>query len=296
MEELALVRHHATRGTTLFQPEPLAEAEAFRVLSEFDSDRAELFLARAALLVEGRTEKMTFPLVFEALGIEPDKEGIIVVECGGKGNMPLFARVCNACGVPYVVVHDRDAPKGLRPVESERVVNQQILEVAGRRRTVVLTPDFEAVSGVSPRCRGRKTAQGLPPLLHERRGSGHAAHRRPESPARSSSLEPAAACVRALRGDFVRTRLELVRERSELGRLAAGAMRECLCEEPVGEPGVARQQRPVQIRADRPAEPAAFVAALAVVAEAGHDTPERFRAGIELCGARRGSRTPRVSG
>ncbi len=156
MEELALVRHHTTRGTTLFQPEPLAEAEAFRVLSEFDSDRAELFLARAALLVEGRTEKMTFPLVFEALGIEPDKEGLIVVECGGKGNMPLFARVCNACGVPYVVVHDRDAPKGQRPVESERVVNQQILDVAGRRRTVVLTPDFEAVSGVGARGRGRK--------------------------------------------------------------------------------------------------------------------------------------------
>jgi hypothetical protein len=79
-----------------------------------------------------------------------------VVECGGKGNMPLFARVCSACGIPYVVVHDRDAQKGQRPVESERVVNQQILEVAGRRRTVVLTPDFEAVSGVSARGRGRK--------------------------------------------------------------------------------------------------------------------------------------------
>jgi predicted ATP-dependent endonuclease of OLD family len=156
MEELALVRHHPARGTALFQPEPLAEAEAFRVLSEFDSDRAELFLARAALLVEGRTEKLAFPLVFDALGIEPDKDGIVVLECGGKGNMPLFARVCNACGIPYVVVHDRDAPKGQRPVESERVVNQQIRDVAGKSRTIVLTPDFEAVSGVSARGRGRK--------------------------------------------------------------------------------------------------------------------------------------------
>ena len=93
LEELALVRHHPERGTTLFQPEPLDESEAFRVLSEFDSDRAELFLARAALLVEGRTEKLTFPLVFEALGVEPDKEGVIVLECGGKGNIPLFARL-----------------------------------------------------------------------------------------------------------------------------------------------------------------------------------------------------------
>ena len=156
IEDLALVRHHSDHGATLFQPEPLAEAEAFRVLSEFDSDRAELFLARAALLVEGRTEKLTFPLVFDALGVEPDKEGILVLECGGKGNMPLFARICNACDIPYVIVHDRDAPKGQRPVESERIVNKQIQDEAGRRRTVVLVPDFEAVSGVSARGRGRK--------------------------------------------------------------------------------------------------------------------------------------------
>jgi predicted ATP-dependent endonuclease of OLD family len=156
IEELALVRHRASRGTTLMQPEPLAEAEAFRVLSEFDSDRAELFLARAALLVEGRTEKLTFPLVFSALGVEPDKEGIVILECGGKGNIPLFARICNACDIPYVVVHDRDAPPGQRPVDSEHVVNQQILEVAGRRRAIQLAPDFEAVSGVSARGRARK--------------------------------------------------------------------------------------------------------------------------------------------
>jgi predicted ATP-dependent endonuclease of OLD family len=156
MEELALVRHTEGQGTSLHQPEPLAEAESFRALSEFDSDRAELFLARAALLVEGRTEKMTFPLVFDALGVEADKEGVLVLECGGKGNIPLFARICNHCGIPYVVVHDRDAPPGSRPVESERVMNRLIQEVAGRRRTIVLAPDFEAVAGLDARGRGRK--------------------------------------------------------------------------------------------------------------------------------------------
>jgi predicted ATP-dependent endonuclease of OLD family len=156
LEELAIVRHSPVSGTSLHQPEPLAEAETFRALSEFDSERAELFLARCAVLVEGRTEKLIFPLVFDALGVDADKEGILVLECGGKGNMPLFARVCNACDVPYVIVHDRDAPHGRRPVESERVVNRQIREVAGSRRTVVLTPDFETVSGVKPSSRGRK--------------------------------------------------------------------------------------------------------------------------------------------
>ena len=156
LEELALVRHTPSGGTSLFQPKPLAEAETFRALSEFDSNRAELFLARCAVLVEGRTEKLTFPLVFDALGIDADKEGILVLECGGKGNMPLFARIANACSVPYVVVHDRDAPRGVRPVESERIVNRQIREIAGSRRTVVLTPDFETVSGLRASTRGRK--------------------------------------------------------------------------------------------------------------------------------------------
>jgi predicted ATP-dependent endonuclease of OLD family len=160
IEDLALVRHTRGEGTTLLQPEPLAEAEAFRVLSEFDSDRAELFLARAVLLVEGRTEKMTFPLVFHALEVEPDKEGVLILECGGKGNIPLFARICNACEIPYVIVHDRDAPQGERPVESERVVNRQIQEVAGKRRTVVLTPDFEAVAGLKAG-RGRKPRKAV---------------------------------------------------------------------------------------------------------------------------------------
>ena len=133
------------------------------MLSEFDSDRAELFLARAALLVEGRTEKMTFPLVFEALGIEPDKEGILVLECGGKGNMPLFARICNACGIPYVVVHDRDAPRAAAG-RAERVVNQQIRGRRWQRRMVVL------VAGLRGRVRRRvarprtEAAQGVPAL------------------------------------------------------------------------------------------------------------------------------------
>src|SRR5438270_1838461 len=156
LEELALVRHTADLGTTLHQPPALPEAESFRALSEFDSDRAELFLARAALLVEGRTEKLTFPLVFDALGVEADKEGVLVLECGGKGNIPLFVRICNACEIPYVVVHDRDAPAGQRPIDSERTVNRQIQEVAGRSRTIVLVPDFEAVSGLNGRARARK--------------------------------------------------------------------------------------------------------------------------------------------
>ncbi|HWB22578.1 MAG TPA: TOPRIM nucleotidyl transferase/hydrolase domain-containing protein, partial [Gaiellaceae bacterium] len=146
LEELALVECDAAGVTHIRRPRALPELAAFRALNEFDADRSELLLARAALLVEGRTEKLVFPFLFRALGYDADAEGISIVECGGKPNIPVIAEVCNVVGVPYVVVHDRDADPGRRPIASERAVNEAIRRVAGPRRTIELARDFEAVA------------------------------------------------------------------------------------------------------------------------------------------------------
>ncbi len=148
LEELVLVGHDAKTGTQVVQPEPLLADEAFRVVSEFDAERSELFLAHAALLVEGRTEKLVFPFVFQALGFDSDREAISIVECGGKSNIPLFVRICDAVGVPCVAVHDRDAEAGQEPIHAEQLLNALIAETAGPERTVVLEPDFEGATGV----------------------------------------------------------------------------------------------------------------------------------------------------
>jgi hypothetical protein len=149
LDELAFVVHDAAQGTIVFQPEPLAADESFRALNELDAERSELLLGRTALLVEGRTEKLVFPLIFRALGYAPDREAISIVECGGKPNIPLFARICEAARIPYLVVHDRDAPHGREPILGERVVNDEIARIAGRDRVVVLEPDLEGVAGLT---------------------------------------------------------------------------------------------------------------------------------------------------
>src|SRR5581483_12491157 len=93
--------------------------------------------------------------------------------------------------------------------------------------------------------------------------------------------EAAAARACALGRDLLRACFQRVVERRELRRLAALAMGESLGEQPVREPGLPRQQRPVQICPDCAAEAASLVAALAVVPEAGDDAPEGLRARIE---------------
>lgn len=148
IEEFALVERPADGTTRILQPPPLEPGEAFRVMSEFDAERSELFLSRAALLVEGRTEQLVMPFVFRALGHDVDRESISIVECGGKSNIPLFVGICRAVGVPFVVLHDRDAPAGSRPSAAERALNALIGKTAGRERTIVMEPDFEGVAGL----------------------------------------------------------------------------------------------------------------------------------------------------
>ena len=115
-------------------------------MCEFDAERSELFFSRAAILVEGMTEKITLPLVFRALGHDPDGEQISIVECGGKTNMPLFIEICRRARVPFVVVHDSDLWPEREPLEDNLRMNALIRRLAGARRTVVLEPDFEGVA------------------------------------------------------------------------------------------------------------------------------------------------------
>ena len=147
LEEVNLVTRDALGVTSIERLRPIDVDDAFRVMCEFDAERAELFFSRAAILVEGMTEKMTLPFVFAALGFDADREQISIVECGGKSTLPLFVEICRRAHVPYVVVHDSDMRPDREPVESEVKLNALIRRRAGARRTVVLEPDFEGVVG-----------------------------------------------------------------------------------------------------------------------------------------------------
>ncbi|HXJ66367.1 MAG TPA: TOPRIM nucleotidyl transferase/hydrolase domain-containing protein [Actinomycetota bacterium] len=151
LDEVHLVSRDALGITSIERLRRIDVDETFRVLCEFDAERAELFFSRAAILVEGMTEKMTLPFIFRALGHDADREQISIIECGGKANIPLFVEICRRARIPYVVVHDSDMRPWREPVESEVKLNALIRRRAGARRTVVLEPDFEGVAGFRSR-------------------------------------------------------------------------------------------------------------------------------------------------
>ncbi len=151
LEEVNVVRRDELGVTAIERLRAIDVGDTFRALCEFDAERAELFFSRAAILVEGMTEKLAFPFVFDALGYDADREQISIVECGGKTNLALFAEICQRARIPYVVVHDSDMRPNREPVESEVKLNALIRSTAGARRTVVLEPDFEGVLGFHSR-------------------------------------------------------------------------------------------------------------------------------------------------
>jgi predicted ATPase len=151
LEELVFVERIPGMGTHAVQPEPVSADEDFRVMTEFDAARSELFLAHAVVLVEGLTEKLVLPFVFAALGYDVDREAISIIECGGKPNIPLFARICRATGIPFVVVHDSDRKTSGRLAPAEQALNALLADIAGKKHVIVLDPDFEAVAGLAGR-------------------------------------------------------------------------------------------------------------------------------------------------
>jgi predicted ATP-dependent endonuclease of OLD family len=120
----------------------LTDEQRVRLQAEFAHERTEMFFASAVVLVEGQTEAIALPLIFRGLGHHPDALGISVVEVGGKGNIPLAARLLAELGIPHVVVFDSD--RG-RPGERE---NRLIKRAVGKAPVFVLDPDFEGVAGI----------------------------------------------------------------------------------------------------------------------------------------------------
>jgi hypothetical protein len=57
-----------------------------KFLKELDPERSELFFARRLLLVEGDTEKLSYPAYAAKLKLDLDRAGVTIVEVGGKRN------------------------------------------------------------------------------------------------------------------------------------------------------------------------------------------------------------------
>lgn len=98
-----------------------------------DSRRAnEAFFAKKILLVEGQSEVLIFPYLFEIFGYDYIADGLSIVRCGEKGEIDRFYRVYNELGIPCFLLFDGDKQNVGKEDESNTIKkNRELLRLVG---------------------------------------------------------------------------------------------------------------------------------------------------------------------
>jgi putative ATP-dependent endonuclease of OLD family len=84
-----------------------------------DATRAEIVFARRVLLVEGFAEQVLVPKLAESIGMDLDKLGISVCAIHGT-HFSSYVQFCEALGIPWAVMTDRDIDKNGKQVGQQR--------------------------------------------------------------------------------------------------------------------------------------------------------------------------------
>lgn len=109
---IARLQRAGAGTSTLHQlgPGVLSDADASDFEKLIRNGRSDVFFARAALVVEGRSEALALAAFAAALGLDLDRDGVSILDAGGNA----YGYVLNILGalglnVPLVVTFDTDA-------------------------------------------------------------------------------------------------------------------------------------------------------------------------------------------
>jgi len=87
------------------------KAKEFKIYAHFNTYRNEIFFAKYVILVEGDSDKILWTTIIEdKWGILLNKNGVSIIECGGKGGVMYFIGVMRLLGITdYFAIWDKDS-------------------------------------------------------------------------------------------------------------------------------------------------------------------------------------------
>lgn len=146
LETMTMVVNH--RAFPLGAAHTRLEADDYEFLRRFlDATKANLFFARALIVVEGDGENLLLPAIAEKLGLPLSPHGVSIVNVGHRGlfrySRILQRRTGSAIPVPVALIPDRDIPPpeakdlvGSRKTENELTKDEITLRLQTLRRDV----------------------------------------------------------------------------------------------------------------------------------------------------------------
>ncbi len=115
--EIELITKSKEQGTGLrkknkaFVNEEYFKTKEFKIYAHFNTYRNEIFFAKYVIIVEGDSDKILWTtLIEEKWKIPLNKNGISIIECGGKGGVMYFIGVMRLMGISnYFAIWDKDS-------------------------------------------------------------------------------------------------------------------------------------------------------------------------------------------
>lgn len=137
------------------------EHKKFNLTYWINPDRGELFFAKKAILVEGASEKTVIGFLAKRIGCF--RYDYTIVDCGSKGNIPMFMQLLNKFHLPYIAVYDVDHQAGKTPdaIASADVTSAKIEAALDTKygSTITMVNDIEEEIGMTDvRKRGKPYA------------------------------------------------------------------------------------------------------------------------------------------
>lgn len=122
----------------------ISSEDEIKNASKFDENLNEVFFANHVVLVEGFSDKIACRLALEKLEVDPDKESISIIDCGGiKTINPIASVLKNFFNIPTYALVDED------PGNPEtQVAISQLKDSLGEENVFLQTPNLQGMFGL----------------------------------------------------------------------------------------------------------------------------------------------------
>jgi len=108
-------------------PDAESEKDRLRLVACFHPTVNEVFFSRRVVLLEERTAVSAFERAAELTGVftrhSELQRDVTLVDCNGKGNIPMFQKVLTHFRIPYTVIHDEDRGDSVQEALNLRIGN-----------------------------------------------------------------------------------------------------------------------------------------------------------------------------
>jgi predicted ATPase len=124
-DEYRMVSFFQVKEDIFPMTDPVEERKRLNLIATFNPTVNEIFFARRVVLLEENSAIIAIQRGAELTGLfgrHPHlRRDVTLIDCDGKGNIPMFQKVLNHFEISYIIIHDEDRGNELEEASNARI-------------------------------------------------------------------------------------------------------------------------------------------------------------------------------